>query len=131
MRVRLWLAGFRPFPTLRTSTSSWAGDKLAFEQTLVDARVKWFVYVKFYVSCDGRNKTVPLVIGKSGSRLVNHNGSDLNFSVNVNDGPARRFLAKHRLSWNHDLIYVKKCRSEQEAYAIERKFKEKWDLYGS
>ena len=82
--------------------------------------VGWFVYVKFYVKKDGGIK--PLVIGKSGSLLVNMYGSDLSFSIDVNDGPARRFLAEEGLEWCKTQIAVLLVESEEEAYVDEQPF---------
>ena len=89
------LQGFKFYSTFRSQNSSnWEnGSKSAFEQSLVDTNIHWFVYIKFYI--DYRTKNIkPLVVGKSGSLLVNSSGSDLSFSTDINDGPARRFLAE-------------------------------------
>lgn len=61
----------------------------------------------------------PLVVGKSGSLLVNVSGSDVNFSMDVKDGPARRFLAENALCWNKTEIAVHPCNDEGEAYQLE------------
>ena len=124
-----YLYGFKLYPTFRTSKDSWKGDKPAFEQNLVDNRVNWFVYIKFYVNNKGAIK--PIVVGKSGSLNVNYSGSDLNFSVNNNDGPARQFINLNNFSWNYDIIFVRKVRNEKEAYRIENKIMNKFDLFGS
>ena len=70
--------------TFRTQDSQdWSGARIAFEQNLVDLEVNWFVYIKFYIDSKGIIK--PLVVGKSGSLLVNSNGSDVSFSENIKD----------------------------------------------
>lgn len=131
-KMKLCLNGFHKIPTFRTSKDSWNGDKIAFEQHLKDKHIKWFVYIKFYEVKKG-NKILskPIVIGKSGSSLVNASGSDLNFSVRCEDGPARRFLYCNKLKWNYDFIYVKKCFSEKSAYTQEQKYMDEYSLYGS
>lgn len=123
------IRGFTIIPTFRTSKESWNGDKIAFEQYLIDNNIRWFVYIKFYISRNGIAK--PLVVGKSGSKLVNNSGSDLNFSTSVDDGPARAFLYQSKLSWYYDFIAIKKCSNEQQAYEIETKIANKYDLFGS
>lgn len=86
-------------PTFRTQDSdSWTGSRAAFEMSLTECNIFWFAYIKFYVDHDGLTK--PLVVGKSGSTLVNSAGSDINFSTDVNDGPARRFLHDEGLHWD-------------------------------
>lgn len=127
---KLWWHKFYRLPTYRVSKDSWAGSKLPFEQSLVDYKIRWFVYVKFYDESRG-GKAIPIVIGKSGSLKVNASGSDLNFSLGIEDGPARKFLQENDLLWNYDFIYLRKCRSEKAAYREEAKFARKWSLYGS
>lgn len=100
----------------------WSNARSAFEQSLVDMNVGWFVYIKFYVNHDGCIK--PLVVGKSGSLLVNSNGSDISFSIDVNDGPARRFLIEEDLEWCKTQIAVLPVDSEEEALYIEKEIGE-------
>lgn len=120
---------FYMVPTFRNSENSWNGDKIAFEQYLKELGVKWFVYIKFYV--DKKRVYRPLVVGKSGSMLVNASGSDLNFSTDVNDGPARKFLKSNHVKWNYDFIAVRKCKNESDAYKIETMIMNKYNLFGS
>ena len=57
---------FKFVPTFREQDSDdWSGAKAAFEQNLVDMKVSWFVYI------DKDGDVKPLVVGKSGSLLVN------------------------------------------------------------
>lgn len=128
-KLKLFLHDFKVYPTFRTSTEKWAGDKPAFEQFLVDNCVKWFVYIKFYYIKP--NKIKPLVIGKSGSLLVNASGSDLNFSTKMEDGPARIFLNYNNYNWCYQIVAIRKCKNEKEAYKIEQKFADKFNLYQS
>ena len=129
VKLKMWIHGFELYPTFRTSKESWNGDKIAFEQNLIDNNIKWFIYIKFYEQ--NKNNFKPLVIGKSGSLKANPSGSDLNFSTNVKDGLARQLLFKENKTWSYDFIYIKKCFTEKDAYKKESKFMKKFDLYGS
>lgn len=123
--------GFKLFSTFRTQDSEdWSGARQAFEQNLIDENISWFTYIKFYITPDS-NKIRPLVIGKSGSKLVNANGSDVNFSTNINDGPARRYLQEEGLYWCKTQIAVKRCETEQEALQIEKEIQENYNLFKS
>ena len=111
------LQGFKFYPTFRSQDSSnWEnGSKSAFEQSLIETNIHWFVYIKFYI--DYRTKNIkPLVVGKSGN--FNSSGSDLSFSTDINDGPARRFLAEsnNNLSWDKTKIAILPCNNESEAF---------------
>lgn len=120
--------GFKWFPTLRTSTDSWGGDKAAFDMLLSKRGYKWIVYIKLYR--DHKGTIRPLVVGKSGSTKVNSSGCDLNFSTAVEDGAARKFLAKNGYCWYYRYILVKKCYTQKSAYIFERKIMKKYHLYG-
>ena len=125
--------GFKLYPTFRTQDSiNWNGAKAAFEQNLVDNNINWFVYIKFYIDQQGYIK--PLVVGKSGSLNVNSNGSDVSFSMNINDGPARRFLKENAdkgFEWCKTKIAICKAKSELEAYTIEKDIALKYNLFES
>lgn len=122
--------GFMTIPTFRDQNSdNWSGSKSAFEQQLIDMCIKWFVYIKFYITNEGQLK--PLVVGKSGSFLVNNSGSDISFSENVKDGPARRFLAEEGLHWCKTQVAILSCETEQEAYLVERQLQDQYGLFGS
>lgn len=125
----LRLQGFKTIPTFRTSESSWNGDKIAFEQYLLDKNIKWFVYIKFYEN--KRGKILPLVAGLSASSKINSGGSDLNFSLSLKDGRARQFLKINKEDWYYYKIMIKKCNSPQEAYRLESKILEKYNLFSS
>lgn len=125
----LKLHGFKTIPTFRTSKDNWNGDKVAFEQYLVDNNVDWFVYIKFYVNPKGFIN--PIVVGKSGSRNVNASGSDLNFSTDVKDGLARRLIKESNSEWHYDHIMIKKVKNERVAYKLETKIANKYNLFGS
>lgn len=121
---------FKLYPTFRSQDSEdWSGANNAFEQNLVDEDIGWFVYIKFYSGNDG--DPIPIVCGKSGSFLVNINGSDVSFSTNIDDGPARRFLIEEKLQWDKTKVAILKCTSEQDAYDKEKYYLEKMNLFGS
>ena len=123
------LYGFKIIPTFRTSKDSWNGDKIAFEQYLLDQKVKWFVYVKFYVNKKG--KILPLVGGLSASSKINYGGSDLNFSLSTKDGKSRQFLKLNKEDWYYYKIAIRKCKSPHEAYRLESKILDDFNLFSS
>lgn len=117
---------FKIIPTFRSQDSvDWSGARTAFEQSLIDEKINWFVYIKF----DELNR--PLVVGKSGSLNVNCNGSDVSFSADVNDGPARKFLFEEGINWNKTKILILPIQNEKEAYKIEKEIQENYNLFGS
>ena len=122
--------GFKLYPTFRSQDSdNWNGAKAAFEQSLVDANINWFVYIKFFI--DKTGKIRPLVIGKSGSLKVNSNGSDVSFSTDVNDGPARRFLMESSAAWDKTQIAILPCYNENDSLKIESKIAKEYSLFES
>ena len=121
--------GFEMYSTFRTQESKdWSGAGCAFEQNLVENNISWFVYIKFYIDENGKFK--PLVAGKSGSFLVNTNGSDVSFSTDINDGPARRFLQENNLDWCKTQIAICSCKTEQEALELEKQIQRDFGLLG-
>ena len=130
----LHVHGFQWVPTMRMSHDSWGDDKVKFNGLLEAKGYQWVVYVKLYVSGYARSgKAIvrPLVVGKSGSYLVNASGCDLSFSMAPEDGPARRFLLKNRLEWYHEKVLIKGFRDEKAAYRYESKIANKLNLFGS
>ena len=134
------LPGFKLYPTFRTQDSDfWSdGSKSAFEQSLVDDNIMWFTYIKFYISHNNSKieeiaSIRPLVVGKSGSLLVNNSGSDLSFSTDINDGPARRFLAEsnNNSSWDKTKIAILPCENESEAFEKENYYLQKLNIFSS
>lgn len=122
--------GFEWIPTFRKQDSdNWEGSRGAFEHHLMELNIEWFIYIKFYVGNDGEIK--PLVVGKSGSILVNSSGSDVSFSVEVENGPARRFLHENGLQWCKTRIAIMKCKDEIDAYSKEKYWMRKLNLFGS
>lgn len=130
--------GFVAVPTFRERKSvDWScRARAAFEQYLVDIGIGWFVYIKFFETHDGT--ILPLVVGKSGSLLVNRSGSDVNFGLW--DGlsypsemctPARRLLHDEGLNWYVEHILVLSCIDEKVAFSVEKDILEKYRLFGS
>ena len=118
------------YHTFRSQESNdWAGAKCAFERSLIENSVNWFCYIKFYI--DRNSKIRPLVVGKSGSLNVNSSGSDISFSTNINDGPARRFLIEEGVVWDKTQILIIKSKSEQQALFYEQKISDIYGLFGS
>lgn len=117
-------------PTFREQyADTWNGARNAFEEYLKELNVHWFTYVKFYVN--GNNQIRPLVVGKSGSLLVNANGSDVNFSMNENDGPARRFLIDEGYHWDRTKLMILKTKSEKQALYWEWYLQKQYQLFES
>ena len=113
-----WFKNWLVIPTFRAPNSTTlAGAKQPFEQLLVNLNIRWFVYIKMYEGHDGLLR--PLVVGKSGSTLVNVGGSDVNFSTDVDDGPARRYLKDGGFNWCFGQILVLPVNDEEEAYRVE------------
>ena len=118
------------YPTFRTQESdNWANARNAFEQSLIEANIDWFVYIKFFIDQLGCIK--PLVVGKTGSLNVNSNGSDISFSTDVNDGPARRFLIETGTVWDKTQVLIIKAKSEQQALFYEWKISDVYGLFES
>ena len=116
--------------TFRTQDSeNWNVAKAAFEQNLLEQDINWFAYVKFYINNDSNIK--PFVVGKSGSLNVNNNGSDVNFSTDINDGPARKFLNEENLEWDKTQILIIPCRTKDEAFKIEKEIAINFNLFQS
>lgn len=107
----------------------WTGAKFAFEKSLVEKEIGWFAYIKFYIDSGGEIK--PLVVGKSGSLLVNISGSDVSFSTDPNDGPARKFLKEENLEWCKTQILVIPFETEIEVLNIEKELKNNYSLFYS
>ena len=121
---------FIGIPTFRTQESdSWAGARNAFESYLVENNITWFVYIKYYIDAYAASR--PLVVGKTGSRLVNINGTDVSFSTDITDGLARIFLYENNLTWDKTKISIIRCDSEQQALKIEKEILEKFGLFSS
>lgn len=122
--------GFKQIPTFRSQNSvDWKNARKIFEQSLIDMNVKWFCYIKYFIDNVGNIK--PLVVGKSGSKLVNSNGSDVNFSTDINDGPARLFLYETGFQWCKEFISIKSFDDEKDALMEENRIQKEYCLFGS
>ena len=121
---------FKIIPTFRIQDSNnWSGARTAFEQSLIDDNISWFIYIKFYI--DKNLNVKPLVCGKRGSLIVNSNGSDVSFDYDINGGPVRQFLIEENLEWDKTRIAILKCNSEKESYLAEQKYLKELNLFGS
>ena len=117
-------------PTFRYQNSnSWKKSRQAFEQYLVDNNIIWFVYIKFYINKNIESK--PLVVGKTGSKLINASGSDVVFDLKDSGGPARQFLNDYNLNWDKTKILIIKAESKLQALKIESEISTKYELFNS
>ena len=107
----------------QNDTNSIPGNK--FETYLSDLGIGWFVYIKYHEN--GK----PLVVGKSGSLLVNSNGSDLSFDRKEDGGPARQLLIDTSSNWNRTMVEILKVNSELEALDLEYSLQLKFKIFGS
>lgn len=115
--------------TYRLEENSIKGQD-AMERELIEKNVGWFVYIKFYI--DKEENIKPLVVGKTGSKLVNISGTDIKFDLNnIDHSPGRRFIADNNFEWYKDKIYVIPCNSEKEAKMLESKLQNEYYLFGS
>ena len=113
-------------PTLRESLNTSKGQ-IAMEQYLVDQNISWFTYIKFYSNND---QIVPLVAGKTGSKLVNIAGTDIRFRYDgVN--PGRTFLRESKLVWHTDKVLIIPTENEIDAFKLEIDLAQKLDLFYS
>lgn len=64
---------------------------------------------------------------------MNSSGSDVSFSMNEDDGPARRFLIESNgaYDWYRTHIAICKCDKGVEAYEMESKIEEQFHLFQS
>lgn len=102
--------------TYRIEEFSRSGQQ-AMEMELVEKEIGWFCYIKMY--CDDKGIHKPLVVGKTGSLLVNISGTDVAFDYDIDYSgsirPARMFLKDSDLYWVKDYIIAIPCEDEAEA----------------
>ena len=116
--------------TFRNQNSiNWTDSRQAFEQNLKEKDISWFTYIKFYIN--NIEDIKPLVIGKTGSKLVNISGTDVSFSTDITDGPARKFLKENNYNWDKTKILIIPCENEVSALEIELKILNKYNLFSS
>ncbi|WP_097006360.1 hypothetical protein [Lacrimispora amygdalina] len=82
-----------------------------FEQALVDGKLYYFAYIKFYLD---NGKKYALVAGKTGSRNVNSRGSDVRFREHPYEGAAKDWLFENNKEWCQTEILVIKPKEEDE-----------------
>lgn len=111
--------------TYRKTYNSSLGQS-AMEAELVDKKIGWFAYIKGYL--DYSNKWIPLVVGKTGSKLVQSSGTDIRFLVN-GDKPARIFLQELNLIWDTSKIIVIPTVDKSSALELERFIQKKYNLF--
>lgn len=105
-----------------------------FEQSLVDDKLYYFAYIKFYLD---NGKEYALVAGKSGSRNVNAGGSDVKFRVYPYKGKAKEWLHNNNKQWCQTEILIirtneeEKKRSKREAKEIEKYLVNTFGLFES
>lgn len=107
----------------QNKTNSIPGNK--FEKYLAEMDIGWFVYIKFHENGS------PLVVGKSGSILVNSNGSDLSFDRNKNGGPARQLLIETNTNWKRTNIEIITANDEIDALNTELYLQNLYGIFGS
>lgn len=109
-------------------SQNWLGARFAFEQDLIEKDISWFD-IKFYIDKDEAIK--PLVISKTCSKLVNTNGTDVSFSIDENNVPARKFLKEQHLEWNKIKILIILCENKIKSLEIEKQISIKYNLFES
>lgn len=116
--------------TGRTQNSKTWQNKEAFDQYLINMNIGWFCYIKFYIDKDDNVK--PLVVGKTGTKLVSNTINDICFSYwDTNKGPARQFLKDRNVDWDKTKVFIIPCNTEIEALEKEKELKEKFNLFYS
>ncbi|MCD2348548.1 hypothetical protein [Clostridium guangxiense] len=99
------------------------GKHKKFENSLKDANLFYFAYIKFYLN---EGKEYALVAGKSGSYNVNYSGSDVRFREYPKKGKAKEWLYNNNKKWCKERILIiktiaeEKEISEKEAFEIEK-----------
>lgn len=73
----------------------------------------------------------PIVAGKTGSKLVNKSGTDINFSLkDIEHCPARRLIVENKTtSWLKDFVVIIPCYSELMSFDVETYILDKYELF--
>lgn len=100
--------------TYRASTDNSSGQFM-MEEELIEQDISWFAYIKGYIK---EGVWTPLVVGKTGSRLVNKFGTDISFKYS-GEQLGRTFLREKRLEWDISKILIIPCNSEKKALLLE------------
>lgn len=119
-------------PTFRSQESLYWENRSAFEKDLIDKNIGWFVYIKFYI--DKLNKeSKPLVVGKTGTKLVSNSNTDISFDYEKYSDrhrrPARIFLKETNTDWDKTYILIIKCNTELKALKLEKEIGESFNLF--
>jgi hypothetical protein len=111
------------------------GYKRKFQESLVNDKLLYFAYIKFYLD---EGKKYALVAGKSGSKIVNtSSGCDLAFDKCQNNGLARKWLCENRKEWCETEILIistgiKEIKDScKDSLSIERCLVSKFGLFES
>ena len=110
-------------------SDSWLNAKIPFEQSLLDKNITYFTYVKFYLN--ENNIPLPIVSGSSASKIINIKGSDVNFSENIEDGPARRLIKSNNYQWDKTKILIIPFNNKNDSLLAEQLLKDRFNLFGS
>ena len=108
--------------------------RLKYEEKLKDDGLRNFAFIKFCL--DEKGEKIGLVAGKSASKKVIRK-SDLNFSMNPDHGPARRWLIEEKKEWCQTELLIIGANAREnkdnrkEAYQIEGELKGMFNLFGS
>lgn len=105
--------------------------KEAFDQSLCNLGVGYFVYIKFY-NCNGVRK--PLAVCKSSTKLVSDGINDVSFSYyNKKQTASRQFLEDNGFNWWTEEIYVipisKEDYNEGNHSITEQEIAKKYNLF--
>lgn len=103
------------------------GHRFKYEEKLRLDGIIHFAFIKFYIAKNGDK--IVLVAGKSASKNV-FGKSDLNFSLNPNNGPARQFLEAEKMKWCKTEAMDNK-ENRKGAFKIERDLKSMFNILGS
>ena len=119
-------------PTFRSQESLYWENRSSFEKDLIDKNIGWFVYIKFYI--DKLNKeSKPLVVGKTGTKLVSNSNTDISFDYEKDSDryrrPARIFLKETNTDWDKTYILIIKCNTELKALKLEKEIGESFNLF--
>lgn len=107
------------------NSTSWVG-KEAFDQFLINQGIGWFVYIKYDILNN------PLVVGKTGTRMVSNSVNDISFDYwESNKGPARQYLKDNNLDWDKTKVLIVPCNTEQEALDKEKEIHDRYSLFYS
>lgn len=110
-----YMGRYKIFNTyLEQGTDRWhRGYKSKFQQSLVDDKLYYFAYIKFYLDNDNKNA---LVAEKSSSYTVNSYGCDLGFYLYPQKGLAKKMVIRQQKAVvpNGISSYINYCRRKNK-----------------